>query len=106
MKPANVPEAIAAAASMAKYRVQAHFMALHAITPNDAIEYLPPGPKERKEFDRLREAEVIRQSMPAYYWLDMTRLDADERKRERRKGPIAIVAAIVLAAFVLTFYEG
>lgn len=106
MKPANIPEAITAAASTAKYRVQAHFMAHHAITPNDAIEYLPPGPRERKEFDRLRRAEIIRQSMPAYYWLDMTRLDAEERRQERRKGPIAIVAAIVLAAFVMTFYEG
>lgn len=106
MKPANVPDAIVAAAATAKYRVQAHFMALHAIAPGDAIEYLPPGPKERKEFDRLRRAEVIRQTMPAYYWLDMTRLDADERKRERRKGPIAVAAAITLACIVMLFYEG
>lgn len=106
MKPANVPEAIAAAASTARYRVQAHFMALHAIGPYDAIEYLPPSPRERREFDQLRRMEIIREAHPAYYWLDMNRLDVEEVRARRRKGPIAIIAALVLAAFVMTFYEG
>ncbi|MGC6401014.1 hypothetical protein ACNI3Q_10580 [Sphingomonas sp. FW199] len=93
------------AAATARHRVRAHFMALHAITPDDAIEYRPPGPRELKEFQTLVRAGVIRQTAPGHYWLDMDRLGAELKRRELNKVPIAIALSLLVAVGVLFLYR-
>lgn len=93
------------AAATARHRVRAHFMALHAITPGDAIEYRPPGPRELKEFQTLVRAGVIRHTAPGHYWLDMDRLGAELKRRELNKVPIAIALSLLVAVGVLFLYR-
>ncbi len=85
-------------ADLAQYRVQRHFADHRALAPADAIEYAPPGPAERKAFERLRGAGVIRQTQPAHYWLDLDRMGRDSRSRHNPKTYVAVTLGIVVAA--------
>ncbi len=98
--------AIVAAAATARYRVQAHFMALHALSPDDAIEYLPPGKLERKQFAKLLERGIVRAVAPGHYWIDLSRLDAHEEARRRKAVPLAIGGSILIVLTAMLFYDG
>jgi hypothetical protein len=101
-----VRDAIVVAASLARHRVRAHFMALHALSPDDAIEYAPPTPADRREFEKLGRIGIIRTAAPGNYWLDLDRLDAREESRRRRWVPLLALAAVTIAFVSMLFYRG
>ncbi|GAA0734118.1 hypothetical protein [Sphingomonas japonica] len=98
--------AIVAAAATARYRVQAHFMALHALEPGDAIEYAPPGKLERKQFDKLLERGIVRAAAPGHYWIDLSRLDAHEEAVRKRNWPLAFGATLLFVLALLLVVWG
>ncbi len=79
------------------YRVQRHFADHRAVSPGTAIEYAPTGPVERKAFDRLRDAGVIREAHPAHYWFDLDRMGQDRSGARNPKLRVAIALGSVLA---------
>lgn len=85
------------ASDLAQFRVQRHFADHRAFAPGDAIEYAPSGPVERKAFDKLRAAGVIREAQPAYYWFDLDRMGQNRKRKRNPKQTIAIVLAVILA---------
>ena len=91
---------------LAQFRVQRHFADHRAFAPGDAIEYAPPGPIERKAFDRLRAAGVIRETQPAYYWFDLDRMGQNRKRKGNPKKLIAIVLGIVVACLAFMLYRG
>ena len=91
----------AGSSDLAHYRVQRHFADHRAVTPNDATEYAPPRPAERKAFDQLRASGVIREAQPAYYWFDLDRMGQDRRRKRNPKTLIAIALAVVLACIAI-----
>lgn len=91
---------------LAQFRVQRHFADHGAVTPNDAIEYAPPGPVERKAFDQLRASGVIRETQPAYYWFDLDRMGRDRRHKRNAKTYVAIALAVVVACLAIMLYRG
>lgn len=101
-----VEAAVVQAASFARHKVRAHFLALHAVEPNDAIEYAPPSPAERREFDRLERMGVIRRAAPGHYWLDLARLDAAQEARRRKWVPLTLLFAVTAAFVAMLFYQG
>lgn len=94
------------ARDLAQFRVQRHFADHRAFAPGDAIEYAPPGPVERKAFDTLRAAGVIREAQPAYYWFDLDRMGQGRTRKRNPKTVIAIVLGIVLAYLAYRLSRG
>lgn len=101
-----IQQAIIDAAATARHRVRAHFAALHAITPGDAIEYNPPGARELREFTRLRRTGVIREVAPGHYWLDLDRMGTAERKMSPVKVAVAVALSVVIAVVLTMLYRG
>ena len=87
------------ASDLAHFRLQRHFADHRAVSPGTTIDYAPPGPVERKAFDRMRELGVIREAHPAHYWFDLDRMG---RERTRGRNPKARVALILMAVLALT----
>lgn len=94
------------AAATARHRVRAHFAALHAVTPDDAIEYMPPGPRELREFTRLRRAGVIRDAAPGQHWLDLDRMGMEQRRMSPGKMAGIVALSVVMAVLLLLLYRG
>lgn len=93
-------------ADLAQFRVQRHFADHRAFAPGDAIEYAPSGPVERKAFDRLRAAGVIREAQPAYYWFDLDRMGHARKRKRNPKQLVAILLGILLAILTLLLLRG
>jgi hypothetical protein len=89
---------------LARYRVQRHFADHRALAPGDAIEYAPKTPAERRAFDKLHAAGVIRETHPAYYWFDLDRMGR-ERPPRNVKAYIAIALGVVVAALTWILYK-
>ncbi|UUL81474.1 hypothetical protein [Sphingomonas qomolangmaensis] len=102
----DVGAAIVTATAVSRRRVESHFLALHAIGAEDAIEYAPPGPAERREFEALQARGVIRTAAPGNYWFDLSRLDAQDAARRRKWVPIVLSVAVGAAILALIFYRG
>ena len=91
---------------LARHRVRAHFAALHAVTPDDAIEYRPASPNELRAFEKLRRAGVIRDAAPGHHWLDLDRMGGAERKMSPAKVAGAVALSVVMAVLLLLLYRG
>ncbi|HEY0621476.1 hypothetical protein [Sphingomonas sp.] len=91
---------------MTQFRVQRHFADHRAFAPGDAIEYAPSGPVERKAFDRLRDAGVIREAAPAHYWFDLDRMGQSRKRARNPKRLVAIALGIVIACLAYMLYRG
>ena len=89
--------ATAAAAIMAKARreVASHFMANNAVSAASAVGYEPNRRVKRRQFERMRDAGVIRTAGGERYWMDMPRYDEWQRGRRRRAGILVGAAALV-----------
>ncbi len=96
----------AGAANLAQYRVQRHFADHRAVTPGDAIEYLPASPMERKAFDRLRADGVIRETHPAHYWFDLDRMGRPRGRADRVKRGVAIALGVVMCVLAWMLWRG
>lgn len=101
-----VEAAVVNVTSYARHRVRAHFLALHALEPADAIEYVPPSPSERREFEKLERNGVIRRAAPGAYWLDLARLDAADDARRRKWVPLMLLFSVTAAFVLMLFYKG
>jgi hypothetical protein len=101
-------EAVAApglAGRGARRRISAYFLAMHAISAEDATAY-NPGTGERAEFERLLALGIIRQPIKGHYWIDRAALKAAEVAAVQRLVPGVILACLVGAALLVLFYRG
>jgi len=98
--------AVGASSDLAQFRVQRHFADYRAFAPGDAIEYAPQGPVERKAFERLRAAGVIREAAPAYYWFDLDRMGHRRQRKWNPKQLVTIALAAVVAILAILLYLG
>lgn len=94
------------ALARARQKVVNHFCALHAIAPEDAIEFVPQTPLERRQFDMMLSAGVIRQREPGAYWIDLSRHDAATERRRKRVIPFVLAATLILVWIVMLYYRG
>lgn len=92
--------------SRARRPVTNHFLALHAISANDAVAYVPQDASQRFQFDQMRGAGIIHEAIPGHFWLDLPALKADEDAKRLRMVPVAIVVAVVAALLLTLFYRG
>ena len=95
--------ATAAAALIARARreIQHHFFSADAVRADRALPFEPANGFERRQFERMRNRNIIREEKPGDYWLDVVAYDVDLRARHRRvRAALLFVIAILIAAMV------
>lgn len=95
-----------AAARRVRGPVAGHFLAQHALSPEDAIAFAPRDRVERWWFDRFRRNGALREVAPARYWFDLVAYHRDAQAFSQRWVPIAIGVSLAIAAVATLFYRG
>lgn len=106
MMPTTITPPIAAMVIRARRKVAAHFLAQHAVSPDEAVTFVPDRTIVRRQFERMRHKGVVRDGPGGTYWLDVAALRADDEGRRRVLIPVAIVVLLIAAAIPLFFYRG
>ena len=107
MSAANIiPPILSAAMAQARKRITAHFLAQHAISPEDAVPFVPAAGVEQGQFRRMLDKGVVHEAAPGSYWLDRTAYKADDDDRRRILVPLVIVLCVVAAGLILLGYRG
>ncbi len=77
-------------------------MAANAVSAESAVTYEPGRNIRQRQFDRMRDAEVIRTAGEGRYWIDVPRYDQWSRGRRKRigiaLGAIAVIGGLIAAA--------
>jgi len=97
--------ATAAAALIARARreIQHHFFSSDAVRADRAIPFEPATGIERRQFERMLGAGIIREERPDAYWLDVVAYDVDLRARHRRvKIALILLLAILVVMLLVT----
>ena len=93
--------ATAAAALIARARreIQHHFFSADAVRADRALPFEPANGFERRQFERMRGRDIIREEKPGDYWLDVVAYDVDLRARHRRvrMALLAVIAILIVA---------
>jgi hypothetical protein len=93
--------AAAALAARARREIQHHFFAADAVRPDRAVAFDPANGFERRQFDRMRAHDIVREEKPGEYWLDVVAYDVALRARHRRvRIALLVVIALLLIALV------
>ncbi|MDB5705892.1 MAG: hypothetical protein JWN66_3008 [Sphingomonas bacterium] len=95
-----------AAARRVRGPVAAHFLAHHALSPADAIDFAPKDRIERWWFDRFRRIGALREVAPGRYWFDLVAYHLDAQAFSKRWVPIAMGVSLAIAAVAMLFYRG
>lgn len=95
-----------AAARRVRGPVAGHFLAHHALAPEDAIDFVPKDRIERWWFERFLQRGVLREVAPGRYWFDLVAYHLDAQALSRRWVPIAIAMSVAIAAIAMLFYRG
>jgi len=101
----NVPPPIHPAALRVRGRIATAMLALHALSPEDAVGFTPE-PREAREFDRLRAAGIVREVPGGRYWYDLVAYHVRDRARSRTAMAWTVAIAVTLAALLPLFYRG
>jgi hypothetical protein len=95
-----------AAARRVRGPVAGHFLAQHALSPGEAIAFVPKDRVERWWFDRFRRIGALREAPPGRWWFDLAAYHRDAQAFSWRWVPIAIAVPVVIAAVAMLFYRG
>ncbi len=92
--------ATAAAAANAKARrdVQHRFFSNDAVRPDCAIAFEPKSRLQRKQFERMLSAGIVREAKPGQYWMDVVAYDSDRQRRFRLLRIVLLVVVLILFA--------
>lgn len=87
-------------------RIVRAMIAAHALAPEQAIAF-NPAPRDVAELMRLRKANVVRESLPGHYWLDLVANHYREQRAARVRAMWTVCISLVIATLaVLFFYRG
>ncbi|WP_025560498.1 hypothetical protein [Sphingomonas sp. UNC305MFCol5.2] len=98
--------ALSVAIAQARKRIVAYFLAQHAISPEDAVPFVPAAGVEHGQFQRMLDKGVVHEATPGSYWLDRAAYRADDDARRRVLEPLVIVLSVVAAGLILLGYRG
>ena len=90
--------ATAAAAAVAKARrdVQHHFFSQDAVRADSAVAFDPASNLQRRQFERMQRAGVIREGKPGLYWIDIVAYDREMRERFGRVRVMLLILVLAL----------
>src|SRR5690242_2870078 len=94
--------AAAAIIAKARRRILDHLMMANAVSPETAVGYEPNSIAQRRQFERLQGAGVIKEARTGEYWLDIPayRDWANRRRRRIIALMVVVVIAVALGALV------
>lgn len=101
----NLPPRFHPAALRVRGRIAEAMLALHAISPEDAVEFAPE-PRDAAAFATLRAAGIVREVPGGRYWFDLVAYHLRDRARSRVATVAAFAVAVAVAAGALLFYRG
>jgi hypothetical protein len=96
--------ATGAAAVIARARrdIQHHFFSHDAVRPDRAVGFEPYSRIQRRQFERMLDRGIVRQTLAGTYWLDVVAYDDDLQARYRRvKIALFVAIAVLLVVFAL-----
>ena len=100
--------ATAAAALVARARreIQHHFFSADAVRPDRALPFEPGSNIERRQFERMRSRDIIREASPGNYWLDVVAYDIDIRRRHRvvKTALLIVIADLALVLLAQAYW--
>lgn len=79
------------------------FVERGALSPADAILFIPSTPREARAFQALRRSGAVRQA-GGNWWLDIVAYQADADARSRRAVPWLIGGSVLIALLAMLFY--
>ena len=89
-----------------RHRIAGQLLAMHAISPGDAVAYQPQTAKAAAEFERLRAHDIVREAIRGHYWLDWAAYNAETDARRAKAVPVAIAVCVAIAfAIMLLFFR-
>ena len=94
--------AAAALTARARREIQHHFFAADAVRPDRTVPFEAQNGFERRQFDKLRAKDIIREPAPGKYWLDVVAYDIELRRRHQiqRTALLAVIAVLLLVVLV------
>jgi hypothetical protein len=99
----SMASAAAAMTARARREIQHQFFAADAVRPDRAIAFEPANHFERRQFERLRNRDIVREEGPGRYWLDLPAYDDLLQERHRRVRGAMIVLLLLLVAWMAFF---
>jgi hypothetical protein len=98
--------AAAALTARARRQIQHHFFSADAVRPDRALPFEPANGFEQRQFDRMRERNIIREASPGKFWLDVVAYDIDLRRRHRIVKTIllTVIAVMMLVVLAQTYW--
>lgn len=102
---ANLPPRLHPAALRVRGRIAEAMLALHALAPEDAVEF-SPEPRDAREWERLRAAGIVREVPGGRYWFDLVAYHIRDRARSRTATVWSFGVAVLIAALMLLLYRG
>jgi hypothetical protein len=96
--------ATGAAAVIARARrdIPHHFFSHDAVRPDRAVGFEPYSRIQRRQFERMLDRGIVRQTPAGTYWLDVVAYDDDLQARYRRvKIALFVAIAVLLLVFAL-----
>lgn len=89
-----------------RHRIAGSLLAMHAISAEDAVAYVPQSDGEKSEFARMRGAGIVREAIKGSYWLDRAAFEAETEARRRRAIVPVVLAVLAIVAVLMLFYRG
>ena len=86
-------------------RIARAMIAAHAMAPEQAIAF-HPDPRDVAELMKLRKANVVRETVPGHYWLDLVANHYREQQSGRVRAMWAVGISLVVVAIAVLFYRG
>jgi hypothetical protein len=86
-----------------RYKIAGQLLAMHAISPGDAVTYTPQTPSAAVEFKRMQARGIVREAIRGHYWLDWAAYNAETAARENSVTLVAGLGALAIAAALMLF---
>ena len=93
--------AVAAAIAKARRNIQHHFFSEDAVRPDRAVPFEPNSLIERRQFERMRSSDVIREAKPGTYWIDVVAYDTQLTARHQRIRNVLLAVVLILAGVAI-----
>ena len=100
-----VPAIIGAAVVRARRRIAEHFMSHDAMSPEQAVGYVPESGIQRRQFTWMQRNGLVHEGRSGTYWFDAPAYAAVEETGRRRITLVFGIICIVLAGVVLFAYR-
>jgi hypothetical protein len=92
--------AAAAMAARARREIQHRFFSADAVRPDRAIAFEPANGFERRQFERLRDRDIVRE-VSGRFWLDLPAYDDLIRERDARLRVALVVILLLLVGWAI-----